>query len=82
VEDYILTPSLRTPEDVARDDLRGIVNEIDAELLTKHLNLYAYGRALMEQQNTLFTDYGLIGRRDGQPILTQSDILTQEIQMF
>jgi hypothetical protein len=47
----------------------------------KHLNLYAYGADLMERRNAMLTDYGLIERRDGQPILTQSEIPTQEMQM-
>ena len=42
--------------------------ESDVKLLLPHVNLYAYGEALMQHQHTALTEYGLIERQDGQPI--------------
>ena len=42
--------------------------EADAQVVASHLNLYAYGSELMKDNNSVQTDYGLLERRDGQPI--------------
>ena len=45
-----------------------MVGEKDADLLKQYLNMYAYGKALLEQENAAITPYGRLQRRDGQPI--------------
>ena len=45
-----------------------MLGEKDAKLIMEHLNLYAYGKALLEQENAAITPYGRLQRRDGQPI--------------
>jgi hypothetical protein len=69
-------------EDLARAELKVIVDQKSAELLIPNLNLYAYGKDILAQDHSVITDYGLIERQDGQPILTQSEIPTQEMQML
>jgi hypothetical protein len=82
VDDYVLSSRVRTMEDLARAELKVIVDQKSAELLIPNLNLYAYGKDILAQDHSVITDYGLIERRDGQPILTQSEIPTQEMQML
>jgi hypothetical protein len=82
VDDYLFTPGIRTPEDAARKELQVILDDSDAQLLIKYLNLHDYGIELMERQNSLLTQYGMIERQDGHPILTHSDIPAQEMQML
>ena len=72
LDEYLFTPEQTSYEDIAREQLRLIVGEQDAETLLPHVNLYQYGRALQEQYRLALTDYGGIERRDGQPIMAQT----------
>ena len=67
-DEYIFEPNIRGVEQAAEAELNAMLGEKDAELITQHLNLYAYGKALLEQENDAITPYGRLERRDGQPI--------------
>ena len=68
LDQYILDPEIFSPEDQARSELAAMLPEADAQMVASHLNLYAYGSELMKDNNSVQTDYGLLERRDGQPI--------------
>ena len=70
LDQYILDPEIFSPEDQARSELAAMLPEADAQMVASHLNLYAYGSELMKENNSVQTDYGLLERRDGQPIQT------------
>ena len=78
LDSYIFTPSFSSPVDVARGELKVTMAESDAEILLPHVNLYTYGEALLQSQHAILTEYGVIERQDGQPILTQQ---SQEMGM-
>ena len=78
LDSYIFTPSFSSPVDVARGELKVTMAESDAEILLPHVNLYTYGDALLQSQHAILTEYGVIERQDGQPILTQQ---SQEMGM-
>ena len=40
-------------------------------ILQKHVVLYNYGQDVMAAHNALLTPYGLVQRRDGEPILSE-----------
>lgn len=44
------------------------MNDPDRDLLTRHLNMDAYGADLLWRDQGLFSDYGYICRPDGQPL--------------
>jgi hypothetical protein len=69
VDDYRLSVNIRSAEDVASEALSGCVDLQAAEILKKHLDLYACGTDIMEQDHSTLTGYGLLERVDGQPIL-------------
>lgn len=71
LDSYIFTPGFSSPEDVARGELKVTMAESDAEILLPHVNLYTYGEALLQSQHAILTEYGVIERQDGQPILPQ-----------
>ena len=73
LDQYILAPEISTPEDQARAELALMLPKSEAQAVASHLNLYAYGRELMEKNNSVQTDYGLLERRDGQPIQTMAE---------
>jgi len=73
LDQYILAPEISTPEDQARAELALMLPKSEAQTVASHLNLYAYGRELMEKNNSVQTDYGLLERRDGQPIQTMEE---------
>ena len=68
--EYIFEPGIRGVEQAAEAELSAMLGEKDAELIIRHLNLYAYGKALLEQDNAVVTPYGRLQRLDGQPIQT------------
>lgn len=58
------------------------LDEEEIKLLLPYLNLHQYGLAVIRQYNSVLTDYGLLERRDGQPILTNRDpVQTNEMEM-
>ena len=69
-DEYIFEPGIRGVEQAAEAELNAMLGEKDAGLIIQHLNLYAYGKALLEQENAAITPYGRLQRRDGQPIQT------------
>lgn len=73
LNDYIYEQAKHCPEDVAREEIHCSLTEDDAEMLIKHVDLYGYGKDVMEQYNYELTEYGLISRRDGQPIQAQEN---------
>ena len=66
--EYIFESDIRGVEQAAEAELNAMLGEKDADLIMRHLNLYAYGKALLEQENAAITTYGRLQRRDGQPI--------------
>ena len=68
LDDYLLEPDQRNPEEVAIEELRFIVDEHSRPILQKHVVLYNYGQDVMAAHNALLTPYGLVQRRDGEPI--------------
>ena len=69
--EYIFEPGIRSVEQAAETELNAMLGEKDAGLIIRHLNLYAYGKALLEQENAAITPYGRLQRRDGQPTMEQ-----------
>ena len=67
-DEYIFEPGIRGVEQAAETELNAMLGEKDAKLIMEHLDLHAYGKALLEQENAVITPYGRLQRRDGQPI--------------
>ena len=70
VDEYILSPSIASPEDAAAEELAFILPEKVAKMIRPHINLHTYGQALLASRNNIQTEYGLLERRDGQSIQT------------
>lgn len=68
LSEYALEPGLHSLEELAREELSVIMNDPDRDLLTRHLNMEAYGADLLWRDHGLFSDYGYICRPDGQPL--------------
>jgi len=68
LDEYIFSPQFCSPVDVAKRELSLILTEQDAALIAPHLNLYQYGQALIQNCGGMLTGYGLIERKDGQPV--------------
>ena len=69
VEEYILSPNQRTPMDYAKEMLSVILNSREAKELTPFVNLHRYGEALMQRFHCTATEYGIVERNDGQPLV-------------
>lgn len=84
MHEYVFSPQLAEPSDVAMDTLRNTFTPDDAELIAKHTNLDAYGQELIERDNIAMTAYGAVERLDGQPVQAmeeQTDGLSFEMTM-
>ena len=68
LDQYSFHPHLRSPTDLAKEELLVITAEENARLLLPYLNLHEYGEALIKESGAVLTSYGLIERKDGQPI--------------
>lgn len=66
VDAYVLEPQTGSPEDAALGELEVIMGSQDAETLLPYIDLTGYGRALLERDHAVMTEYGLLGRRPQQ----------------
>lgn len=69
VDSYVLTGTISSPADMAVEHIRFLAGRENADLISKHLNLYAYGQAVIQQNNAILSPYGLLHRADFQPML-------------
>ena len=73
LDSYMLSEDIRDPEDMGRYRLNYLLSEEDCAPILKHINLYTYGKEMLEQApNAAMSRYGLVERTDGQPILAQT----------
>lgn len=68
LDNYILSPQYSSPIEVAKGELSLILGKKEASILVPHLDLPNYGKSLMKAHNSTLTSYGLIERKDSQPI--------------
>ena len=73
IDEYLLSPEMRTFEETAEYDLRFCLGDEAAEVLLPHVNLYQYGRALQEREQFALTDYGRVQRVDCQPLMAPQE---------
>ncbi len=62
LDEYLFTPQYASPEDMARDYLASSMGSGAVETLLPHVNLHAYGQALIQEQECALTEYGLMPR--------------------
>lgn len=60
VDEHLFEPKAGSPEDVAREELEVVICEKDAETLMPYIDLQGYGRALLERDHAVITEYGLV----------------------
>ena len=63
LDEYILSPSIASPEDAAAEELAFILPEKAAKMIRPHINLHTYGQALLASRSNIQTEYGLLERR-------------------
>lgn len=73
MEDYIVTREYETMEDVARDEMSVIMSPDSVEIMLPYLDLDGYGQALVRELNADLTAYGMVERKDRQPLYTPQE---------
>ena len=68
MEEYIVTPEYETLADVARDEMSVIMSPDSVEIMLPYLDLEGYGHALVKELNADLTAYGMVERKDRQPV--------------
>ena len=71
LDQYKMDSNIRSYEELAREDVCGIVEASTADMLIRHLDLTAYGRDLATQEHGYLTAYGYLARNDMEPIHTE-----------
>ena len=69
LDEYTFSPQYSSPVEVAKGELYTIMDN-DLALLLPHVNLYQYGQDLIQNYGGVLTGYGLIERKNGQPVQT------------
>lgn len=72
VDAYFFEPQTRSPEDVARGELGLVLCGQDAETLLPYIDLYSYGRALLERDQAVVTKYGLVEQDKTQQTMEEN----------
>lgn len=78
LDEYVFSAQIGSPDEMAQAELDTILSKQDAEMLIPHLNMYAYGQALLDRFGGVLTDYGIIERRDGRPVLAFTEPQPQQ----
>ena len=78
MDEYLVTPQYETLENVARDELNVFVDPQSAEAMIPYLDLEGYGRALVKTLNADLTEYGMVERKDRQPVCAPQEKPGQE----
>ena len=65
---YQLFPQIASPAELARTELDAAMTGPLSKALYDHVDLYALGQDLLRVKNYRLSSYGLIQRRDGQPL--------------
>ena len=68
LDEYIFSPQFSSPIEVAKGELSVILCDAEREQIIPYLNLYKYGQELIKDGGGVLTDYGLLERKDGQPV--------------
>ena len=68
LDEYTFSPQFSCPIEVAKGQLSVILCDGEREQITPYLNLYKYGQELIQDGGGVLTDYGLLERKDGQPV--------------
>lgn len=68
LEDYIFSPNICSPTEMAMGELSAILNSQDLETLIPCVDIQKYGKALLQSRGAVLTPYGLLERKDGQPV--------------
>ncbi len=68
VDEHFFEPKISSPEDVARDELKVVICDKDAETLIPHIDLTGYGRSLLERDHAVNTAYGLVERENREQV--------------
>lgn len=70
LDEYILSTQFSSPIEVAKGELSVILCDAEREQIIPYLNLYKYGQELIQDGRGVLTGYGLLERKDGQPVQT------------
>ena len=71
VDEYFFESRVSSPEDMARDELKVVIGDKDAETLMPYIDLHSYGRALLERDHATITGYGLVERENREQAMEQ-----------
>ena len=77
VDSYRLSPQINNPSDMVEDKLNKLSGQ-NVSLLISHVNMDRYGETLIEESGGELTPYGLLTRRNGQPV---KDVRNQPEQL-
>ena len=76
---FILDRRISSPREMSLSELRLMVGDgKHAALLTKYVDITGYGRAVLERDNAIISEYGHLLRDDYQPFLAPLEQRNEE----
>ena len=82
LDSYMLSEDIRSLEDMGRYRLSYLLSDEDLDVILKHINLYAYGKEILDQTpEAVMSPYGLVERTDGQTLSPQPQQAPPEMTM-
>ena len=73
IDEYNLAAECAGPEDFAKTYVDWMMEICESPDISSYFNLYPLGEFLMKHENAVNTSYGVLQRKDGGPILSQTD---------
>lgn len=68
IDDYQLDTKISSPSEFAVEELRFLTSPKDADCIARHMNLHTFGKEALLRNHDAITPYGLVCRRDHQPL--------------
>jgi hypothetical protein len=81
LDEYTFDEDISSLRELGLDELEFSMGKENADLLAKYTDLYSYGRALLERDQSAITGYGLVARPDHQPLQNLSEQQAQQHMM-
>jgi len=78
VDAYEFTPNQWEPAEYGRAALYSMCGKESAASICAHMDCHGYGLMIMQHENAVLTDYGIIRRKDGELIQAQRTVEAAE----
>lgn len=81
IDEYLLDSGISSPRELALENIHSMCCPDNAERIAKYVNLYGYGEDILQKEHAVISPYGMVCRRDHEPLEEYEDQLVQSTGM-